>query len=239
MTQQQSRMRLAPVVFPWTLKTRMVCILSGTMRPLGNFALYAHNPSYFGLRLDSIPSPPFSRPTTPHALWYFHPPFHCQCGLRWVAAFSMDVVLEVFDTFLFDRFYAAALPASILVPPRHVVTNTTTTFSSMRELPTAIARTNQLFQLKPSQYAYMSHWGRDNTWRQGISLYLVCWYRRSPQTSSPDFSNPCIVSSAPSSTSSAPPSPTSSSSTMPPSPTRNTSRTKSVKRSSRPSPPSP
>jgi len=207
-------------------------------RPLRKFALHAHNPSDFGLRLELIPQPLFSRPTTPHALWCLHPPFHCHCGLRWVAAFSMDVVLEVFDTFLFDRFYAIALPASILVSSRHVVTNTTTTFSSMLELPTAIARTNQLFQLEPSQYAYMSHWGRDNTWRQGISLYLICWYRGLPQTSSSDFSDPCVVFLALSSISSAPHSPTSSFSTTQPSHTPNTSRTKSVRRSSRPSPPS-
>ena len=95
----------------------------------------------------------------------------------------MDVVLEIFDTFLFDRIYAAALPAPIPAYARNVVKDPTTTFSSMRELPTAIARTNQLFQLEPSQYAYMSQWGRDNVWRQGISLYLITWYKRPPQAS--------------------------------------------------------
>lgn len=174
MTQPKARMRLAILVLPWTLKGEW-CASCQVPEPLREFALHAHNPSYFGLRLQSIPSPLFSRSTTPHAPCCLHPPLHCHCGLPRVAAFGMDVVLEVFDTFLFDRFYAAALPASILVSPRHVVTNTTTTFSSMRELPTAVARTNQFFHLEPSQYAYMSHWGRDNTWRQGISLYLICW----------------------------------------------------------------
>ena len=88
----------------------------------------------------------------------------------------MDVVLEIFDTFLFDRLYAAVLPASRPSSSHPVAKDATATFSSMRELPTAIARTNQLFQLEPSKYAYMSHWERDNVWRQGISLYIVTWY---------------------------------------------------------------
>lgn len=88
----------------------------------------------------------------------------------------MDVVLEVFDTFLFDRLYAAALPTSAPHQGANVVKDATTTFSSVREHPTALARTNQLFQLEPSQYAYMSQWPRDNIWRQGLSLYLITWY---------------------------------------------------------------
>lgn len=88
----------------------------------------------------------------------------------------MDVVLEVFDTFLFDRLYAAALPASAPSYAHNGVKEATATFSSMREHPTAIARTNQLFQLEPSQYAYMSQWPRDNVWRQGLSLYFITWY---------------------------------------------------------------
>lgn len=88
----------------------------------------------------------------------------------------MDVVLEVFDTFLFDRLYAAALPTSAPHQGASIVKDATTTFSSVREHPTALARTNQLFQLEPSQYAYMSQWPRDNIWRQGLSLYLITWY---------------------------------------------------------------
>ena len=92
----------------------------------------------------------------------------------------MDIVLEVFDTFLFDRLYAAALPASTATYSKNVVKDATTTFSSMRELPTPLARTNQLFHLEPSQYAYKSQWPRDNVWRQGLSLYLITWYNCIP-----------------------------------------------------------
>ena len=88
----------------------------------------------------------------------------------------MDIVLEICDTFLFDRLYAALLPASTPSSSRPFIKDATATFSSMRELPTAIARTNRLFQLEPSKYAYISHWERDNVWRQGISLYIVTSY---------------------------------------------------------------
>ena len=87
----------------------------------------------------------------------------------------MDVILEVFDTFLFDRFYATVLPGSTPILENSIVKDATATFSSRREIPTVIPRTNQLFQLEPSQYAYMSQWGRDNIYRQGASLYLITW----------------------------------------------------------------
>ena len=89
----------------------------------------------------------------------------------------MDVVLEIFDTFLFDRFYATIAPTYTTSYTQHAIKNATTfTFASLPEVPTAIARTNQLFHLEPSKYAYMSQLGRDNIYRQGVSLYLITWY---------------------------------------------------------------
>lgn len=87
----------------------------------------------------------------------------------------MDIVLEVFDTFLFDRFWSTVYPASTLNYPNNVVKDATTTFSSMRELPTAIHSSTQFFQLAPSRYAYMSQWPRDNICRQFFTLYLITW----------------------------------------------------------------
>ncbi|CAF9911489.1 MAG: c-5 sterol desaturase [Heterodermia speciosa] len=87
----------------------------------------------------------------------------------------MDVILEVVDTFLFDRFYATLLPGSTPIVKNNIVKDATSTFSSRREIPTAIPRSHQLFQLKPSQYAYMSQWDRDNIYRQSVSLYLITW----------------------------------------------------------------
>lgn len=89
----------------------------------------------------------------------------------------MDVVLEVFDTFLFDRLYATVLPSSMVSYNRTIgFKNVNPTLSSMREIPTGLpAPSNFLFQLEPSEYAYMSAWPRENLWRQGLSLYLITW----------------------------------------------------------------
>ncbi|MCJ1375465.1 c-5 sterol desaturase [Loxospora ochrophaea] len=87
----------------------------------------------------------------------------------------MDVVLEVFDTFLFDRLYAQFLPASSIPVAQDAAHSATPTFSSMRELPTAYHAASQFLQLQPSHWAYMSAWPRDNIWRQTVSLYLITW----------------------------------------------------------------
>ena len=89
----------------------------------------------------------------------------------------MDIVLEVCDTFLFDRLYASVLPGSALPSPKSDIVNAiTSTYSSLREQPTAhYSPSTQFMQLEPSKYAYMSAWPRDNIWRQGISLYLITW----------------------------------------------------------------
>ncbi|KAL8898623.1 MAG: hypothetical protein Q9192_001982 [Flavoplaca navasiana] len=91
-------------------------------------------------------------------------------------ASSMDIVLDVFDTFLFDRLYATAFPRSFVAgaSPK-VIEDATATFSSMRELPTAVRSLNQFWNLEPSQYAVLSAWPRDNIWRQTLSLYLITW----------------------------------------------------------------
>ena len=88
----------------------------------------------------------------------------------------MDIVLEVFDTFLFDRFWSTVYPASSLNDPKNAIKDSTATFSSMRELPTTIPSSTHFFRLAPSPYAYMSEWPRDNIWRQFFTLYLITWY---------------------------------------------------------------
>jgi len=88
----------------------------------------------------------------------------------------MDVVLEVFDTFLFDRFWTTVYPASSWKYTENIVEDATTTLSSMRELPTAIHASTQFFRLEPSRYAFMSEWPRENIWRQFLTLYLITWY---------------------------------------------------------------
>ncbi len=88
----------------------------------------------------------------------------------------MDIVLEVFDTFFFDCLYASFLPKSSVFYGQTPPKNASATFTSMREVPTAIhASSSQFFQLAPSRYAYMSAWPRDNVWRQTLTLYLITW----------------------------------------------------------------
>jgi lathosterol oxidase len=90
----------------------------------------------------------------------------------------MDIVLEVFDTFLFDAVWATVYPGSPSHPSLKNSQNAASaTFSSMREVATARPKpSTQFFQLEPSKYAYMSAWPRDNICRQGITLYLITWY---------------------------------------------------------------
>ncbi|EON65873.1 C-5 sterol desaturase [Coniosporium apollinis CBS 100218] len=95
----------------------------------------------------------------------------------------MDVVVEVFDTFLFDRLYATLLPASYAQYPQYATPKTTPngTYSSMREVPTPYASTYQYrpaseyLSFQPGEYAYMSRWPRDNIFRQAVTLYLITW----------------------------------------------------------------
>jgi lathosterol oxidase len=75
----------------------------------------------------------------------------------------MDVVLDILDTFVFDKLYAFLLPAksfglldqdSLLDYNRHI---------------------NQYVTLSPSQYAVESSWSRDNIFRQFLSLFTTIW----------------------------------------------------------------
>ena len=90
----------------------------------------------------------------------------------------MDVVLEVFDTFLFDRVYAALLPGPQSRSDLRIVPNGT--FTSAYGQPTAYVYrpASQLLagKLEPSQYAYQSAWPRDSIYRQSLSLYIITAY---------------------------------------------------------------
>jgi len=96
----------------------------------------------------------------------------------------MDVVLEVFDTYLFDRLYAAALPASP-VGAFYNALGEKSVNASIAGLQDAASlgaakwqyepATEWIF-LTPGNHAYMSQWSRDNVWRQTLSLYLITTY---------------------------------------------------------------
>src|SRR5271170_3674963 len=88
----------------------------------------------------------------------------------------MDIVLEIFDTFGFDYFYSAILPAG--PAPYDLLGNGT----SNSILPRSALSTwryksaTQFFSLTPHEAAYSSSWNRDNPYRQGLSLFLITWY---------------------------------------------------------------
>ncbi|KAI9826222.1 MAG: c-5 sterol desaturase [Sarea resinae] len=90
----------------------------------------------------------------------------------------MDIVLEVLDTFFFDRVYATLLPASSAT----VVANSFKDGAANATVTGPIPQNYQYhpsteyFQLKPSQWAYMSAWPRDNIVRQSVSLYFITWF---------------------------------------------------------------
>jgi lathosterol oxidase len=103
----------------------------------------------------------------------------------------MDVVLEILDTFFFDRLYANALPihsqvstfdpvSTIAASLKGFASNSNHTFTP----PAESAFTSSAWQftpatsywsLQPSEYAYMSRWDRDNIYRQTLSLYFTTW----------------------------------------------------------------
>jgi lathosterol oxidase len=95
----------------------------------------------------------------------------------------MDVVLEGFDTFLFDRLYASIFPATPGVTAYNAFNNVANaTVSSIRETPTAYQNNFQYkpaskyLSFQPSSYAYSSSWPRDDVARQAVSLFLITWY---------------------------------------------------------------
>ena len=92
----------------------------------------------------------------------------------------MDLVLEGFDTFLFDPIYATLLPVKTpgLGPNG--------TLTSLKEVPSAVPYTaqnvwtykpsSQYLSFTPGQSAYKSQWPRDDWRRQLLTLFLITWY---------------------------------------------------------------
>jgi lathosterol oxidase len=72
----------------------------------------------------------------------------------------MDVVLEVFDTFLLDHVYSVVLPASSRCPT-----------AEWRYTPAT-----KYLTLTPGEAAFSSLWPRDNVFRQAISLFFITWF---------------------------------------------------------------
>ncbi|GAB7362074.1 hypothetical protein MBLNU230_g2108t1 [Neophaeotheca triangularis] len=103
----------------------------------------------------------------------------------------MDIVLEIFDTFIGDPVYAKLLPRQAL-PPFDPISTITASFKGYPDANASWADSiahgayqastwtwepaSQYFNLEPSHYAYESQWDRDNMWRQMCSFLLISWF---------------------------------------------------------------
>ncbi|PLN79023.1 putative sterol delta 5,6-desaturase [Aspergillus taichungensis] len=81
----------------------------------------------------------------------------------------MDVLLDVLDTFLLDRFYATILPKFTTDQFQWTPTNDTEISNLLNE------RINRYMPLDPSKWATESLLPRDHIVRQFLSLFAVSW----------------------------------------------------------------
>ncbi|KAJ5902480.1 hypothetical protein N7495_003008 [Penicillium taxi] len=90
----------------------------------------------------------------------------------------MDIVLELWDTFIGDRIYASILPnslASVTSLPAFVnAANSSLALFGAPE-PFNYEPATKYFQLEPSKYAYLSAWPRNNIYRQFTSFFFITW----------------------------------------------------------------
>ncbi|RHZ67469.1 hypothetical protein CDV55_107402 [Aspergillus turcosus] len=90
----------------------------------------------------------------------------------------MDIVLEIWDTFIGDRVYSALLPVSLssevsLPGLTNAANSSLALFGASK--PFVYEPATQLFHLEPSKYAYLSAWPRNNIYRQFLSFFLIVW----------------------------------------------------------------
>lgn len=91
---------------------------------------------------------------------------------------TMDIVLEIWDTFIGDRVYSALLPLSLsstvsLPGLTNAANSSLSLFGASK--PFVYEPATQLFRLEPSKYAYLSAWPRNNIYRQFLSFFLIVW----------------------------------------------------------------
>ncbi|KAJ5658043.1 uncharacterized protein N7484_001692 [Penicillium longicatenatum] len=90
----------------------------------------------------------------------------------------MDIILELWDTFIGDRMYSALLPnsiaSSVSLPGFVNAANSSLSLFGAAE-PFIYEPATQLIHLEPSKYAYLSAWPRNNMYRQFTSFFLITW----------------------------------------------------------------
>ncbi|KAJ6076614.1 hypothetical protein N7499_008595 [Penicillium canescens] len=90
----------------------------------------------------------------------------------------MDIILEIWDTFIGDRLYSSLLPASlsssVSFPAFVNAANSSLALFGAAE-PFVYEQATQMIYLEPSKYAYLSVWPRNNMYRQFTSFFLITW----------------------------------------------------------------
>ncbi|KAJ5675904.1 Delta(7)-sterol 5(6)-desaturase [Penicillium macrosclerotiorum] len=89
----------------------------------------------------------------------------------------MDIILEIWDTFIGDHLYSTLLPTSVAASvslPAFINANSSLALFGNGD-SFVYEPATQLFRLEPSQYAYLSAWPRDNMYRQFMSFFLITW----------------------------------------------------------------
>ncbi|KAM0820812.1 hypothetical protein AB5N19_06632 [Seiridium cardinale] len=84
----------------------------------------------------------------------------------------MDIVNELWDTFVADYAYAKLLPAR---PAPYDFPNPTNSSNAQVYSTWQYEPATKYFSIQPSEYAYMSEWSRDSVYRQSLNLFLITW----------------------------------------------------------------
>lgn len=90
----------------------------------------------------------------------------------------MDIILELWDTFIGDRLYSTLLPTSLsssVSLPAFVNAAANTSMALFGPEPYVYEQATQMIYLEPSKYAYLSAWPRNNIYRQFTSFFLITW----------------------------------------------------------------
>lgn len=85
----------------------------------------------------------------------------------------MDVVLEIWDTFLADHVFAKVFPAQA-TPPFEITNGALSNHTTAQALlPWQYSPATTYWTLEPPEAAYLTSVPRDNIWRQLASLYTI------------------------------------------------------------------
>lgn len=123
------------------------------------------------IHLEFSPSSSFPSPSESHRE---SSPFLVRVN-RHTAA-TMDIALELCDTYALDWIYSAILPAQ---PAPYNLKDGGSNVTTMADLQSAspweYKPSSNMISFEPTEYAYTSQWTRDNIYRQTLSLFFITW----------------------------------------------------------------